>query len=137
AAPKAPAEMSSSELRTLIQSDRKGLVAKGMALDEKDAAKFWPLYEAFQKELAEPRRKRNRAILDFISAGADLTDANAKRLADQVLDAGEQEARMRKAHFSKLSKALSPSKAARYMQIENKIEAVLDYETARAIPLAR
>src|SRR5262249_58356814 len=88
AAPKAPAEMSSSELRTLIQSDRKGLVAKGMALDEKDAAKFWPLYEAFQKELAEPRRKRNRAILDFISAGADLTDANAKRLADQVLDAG-------------------------------------------------
>ena len=134
---KRPAELSSMELRTLIQTDKKGLVARGMQLSEKEAAAFWPLYDAFQKELEGPQREINRAMLDYAGAGSDITDANAKRLTDQVLAADAAEAKIRTAQFKKLLKALPATKAARYMQIENKISSVMRYEAARAIPLAR
>lgn len=134
---KRPMDMSSTELRTLIQSDKKGLVARGMALSEKEAAAFWPLYDTFQKELEGPQREFNRAMLDYTAAGADITDANAKRLADQVLAADAAGAKIRAAQFKKVLKVLPATKAARYMQIENKISAVLRYEAARAIPLVR
>ena len=40
-------------------------------------------------------------------------------------------------HFKELLKVLPARKAARYMQIENKIDAVMRYETAKVIPLVQ
>ncbi len=134
---KKPVDMSSAELLKMIQTDKKGLVGKAMALNDKEAKAFWPLYDAFQKELEGPQAQINRAILDFVNAGANITDANARRLAEQVLKAESDEARLRSSQFSKLVKVISPTKAARYLQVENKIRAVQRYETARAIPLAQ
>jgi hypothetical protein len=44
---------------------------------------------------------------------------------------------MRKAYSAKLAGVLPGKKAARYMQIENKIRARLRYELAAEIPLAK
>jgi hypothetical protein len=133
---KKPVDMSSAELLRMIQTDKKVLVGKAMALNDKEAKAFWPLYDTFQKELEGPQTQINRAILDFVNAGANITDANARRLAEQVLKAESDEAKLRSAQFSKLVRVVSPTKAARYLQVENKIRAVQRYETARAIPLA-
>ena len=54
---------------------------------------------------------------------------------DEAIDIDLDEAKLRKSYVSKLSKVLSGVKAARYIQIENKIRAVVRYELASAIPL--
>lgn len=118
-----------------IQADKRGLVAKAMDLTPEEAKKFWPLYDAFQRELAVPQSSYTRAVLDVIAAGDTLTDANAKRLVDQVLTASADEARLQQKHFKQLLKVLPARRAARYMQVESKIQAVVRYETAAAIPL--
>jgi len=132
----AAAQFTSAELLARIQSDKKGLVAKAMNLTPEEEKKFWPLYETFQRELEVPQRAQTRALLDYIAAGHSLTDANAKRLAEQVLASSLDEARLNQKHFKQLLKVLPASKAARYMQIENKIQAVVRYEAAKVIPLA-
>lgn len=131
------AEMTSAQLLALIQSDRKGLVSRNMPLTPEESKKFWPIYEALQKELARPEQDRLRAVLDYVNTGAQVTGANAQRLAQIVLDAEQDEARIRRKYFERLLKALPADKAARYMQIENKIRAVQAYEAARVMPLAR
>lgn len=132
--PKAP-ELTSAELLAKIQSDKKGIVERTMNLTPDEAKKFWPLYEAFQRELEVPRREASLATLDYVATENSLTDANAKRIADQILAAQLKEAQLRQKHFKQLLKALPARKAVRYMQIENKIQAVVRYEAARAIPL--
>jgi hypothetical protein len=132
--PKAP-ELTSAELLAKIQSDKKGIVERTMNLTPDEAKKFWPLYDAFQRELDAPRREATLATLDYVAAENSLTDANAKRIADQILAAQIKEAQLRQKHFKQLLKVLPARKAARYMQIENKIQAVVRYEAARAIPL--
>jgi hypothetical protein len=128
-------QLTSAEWVAKIQADKKGIVARSMELTADEGKKFWPLYDDFQRELALPQSRYTRAVLDFIAAGGALTDANAKRLSEQVLAAGKDEARLHEKHFKQLLKVLPAHKAARYMQIENKIQAVLRYESARAIPL--
>jgi hypothetical protein len=134
---KGNAERTSAEWLALIQADRKAIVAKSMDLTPDEAARFWPLYESFQRELAVPQNAITRALLDYIAAGHTLTDANAKRIVEQMLAAEKEVARLKDRHFRRLLKVLSAHKAARYVQIENKIQAVVAYEGARAVPLAR
>ena len=95
------------------------------------------LYEQFERELALPQSAANRAILDLVGVAGTLTDANAKRLVEQVQRAALDEARLNQKHFERLLKVLPAVKAARYMQIESKLQAVVRYETAKAIPLAQ
>jgi Spy/CpxP family protein refolding chaperone len=134
---KALPQLSSAEWLAKIQADKKGIVAKSMNLTPEESNKFWPLYEQFQRELALPQSSYTRAVIDFVTAGGALTDANAKRLSEQVLAAGRDEARLHEKHFRQLLKVLPAHKAARYMQIENKIQAVVRYESAKAIPLVQ
>lgn len=130
------AEPTSADWLARIQSDKKGIVAKSMDLTPEEAKKFWPLYETFQRELEVPQRAETRALLDYIAAGHTLTDANAKRIAEQALAASLEEARLNQKHFKQLLKVLPAAKAARYMHIENKIQAVVRFESAKTIPLA-
>jgi hypothetical protein len=74
-------------------------------------------------------------MLDYVGAGHAVTDANARRLAEQLLAATREEARLQEKHFRQALKVLPGRKAARYMQVERKIQSVLAYEAARAIPL--
>ena len=134
-APIAP-QLTPAEWLARIQADKKSIVAKSMDLTPEEAKKFWPLYEQFEREMAVPQASYTRAVLDYIAAEGSLTDANAKRITEQILAAAREEARLRDKHYRQLLKALPARKATRYMQIENKMQAIVRYESAKAIPLA-
>jgi len=134
---KPPASRTSAEWLAQIQADRKAVVASAMNLTPDQAKKFWPLYEAFQREMAVPRSALTRALNDFVAADYKPTDANAKRLTLDVLAAQKEQTRLRDKHIRKMLGALPPHIVARYMQVENKIEAIVGIEEAREIPLAR
>jgi len=122
-----------------IKSDKKLLVAANMKLSEAEAKKFWPVYDAYQVEL----KKLNKRVAALIESYADdynnnsITDAKAKKMISEMVSIDEAEAAMKKSFVPKLYKALPAVKAARYLQIENKIRAVLHYELAAAVPLVK
>jgi len=66
-----------------------------------------------------------------------LTDAKATQLLNQTFAVEEAETRLKKAFTVKLGKVLPGRKAARYMQIENKVRAIVKYEIAGEVPLAQ
>ena len=126
-----------AEWRVKIQADKKGIVERSMNLTADEAAKFWPIYESFQRELERPQREYRQAVIDYVATESSLTDANAKRLVEQALAAAVADARVRQKYFKKFAGVLPAKKAARYMQLENKIQSVLRYETAAAVSLAQ
>ena len=66
-----------------------------------------------------------------------MTDANAKRIAREILAADADEQRLRERQLRKLLAALPARKAVRYMQIENKIRTIDRYDLAERMPLVR
>ncbi|HUL96668.1 MAG TPA: hypothetical protein VLT89_11690 [Usitatibacter sp.] len=139
AAPSAAAEMGTADtVRQALRSDgKRALVEKNMELTPAEAKKFWPVYDQYQKDLDRILRRQNRAMNDYIAAESSMTDANAKRLASDLVAADGEEQRLREATLKKLLKALPGRKAARYMQLENKFRSVIRYDIADHIPLVR
>jgi hypothetical protein len=126
-------------LREKIKADKKLLVAANMDLTESEAKGFWPVYEEYQKDLTAINRRIAKLIESY---GADyrantLTDEKAKKLIDELVAIDQAEAGLKAASVPKLSKVLPQKKVARYLQIENKIRAVVKYELAEGVPLVQ
>jgi hypothetical protein len=124
-------------LRDKVKADKKLVVAANMELTDAEAKGFWPIYEAYQKDLQALNERSKKTILSYADAynKRTLTDQAAQKLADEALAIDEDEIKMRKAYVPKLAAVLPGKKVARYQQIENKIRALLRYELAAGIPL--
>ena len=123
------------KLRERIRTDPKALVAKNLELSDAEAKAFWPAYDECHVKLDGAQRRVNRAILDYVNAMNTMTDANAKKIVADLLAAEKDEAAARKACFDRVAKVLPGKKAARYLQIESKIRALVHFDAAVAIPL--
>lgn len=122
-----------------VRADKKLLVASNMELTEQEAAAFWPVYEAYQKDLQALNSRTRIAIESYASAynqGA-VPDETAKKLLDEALAIEADEVDLKRSYVSKFQKVLPAAKVARYYQIENKVRAAVRYELAAAIPLVK
>lgn len=134
-----PAADSMQVLREKLKSDKKDLIAANLTLTEAEAKGFWPIYEGYQKELAKVNDQIALLIVDYAkeyNAGS-LTDAKARALLDRLIGIEETEIRMKRALVQRLAKVLPGTKLARYVQLENKVRALVKYEIAGEVPLAK
>jgi Spy/CpxP family protein refolding chaperone len=119
------------------RKDKRALVAEKLQLTPAEARKFWPVYDNLQRDLTKLNRDRNVSLEILVNRDRPPSDAYAKQVVNDLMSIEEQEVKaMRKASNASM-RALPPRKAARYMQIENKLRAVQDYEIAVAFPLAQ
>ena len=126
-------------LRQKIKADKKLVVAQNLNLTDAEGAAFWPVYEAYQKDLQQINQRLAAAIAAYADAynKGPVTNETAKKLLDESLAIDEAEAQLKKATAAKVMAALPAMKAARYIQIENKIRAAIRYELAANIPLVQ
>ena len=124
-------------LRQKIKADKKLVVAQNLSLTDAEGAKFWPVYDAYQNDLQQINQRLAAAILAYADAynNGPVTDEKAKKLLDEYLAIDDAEAELKSATTPRILAALPTVKAARYIQIENKIRAAVRYELAAAIPL--
>jgi hypothetical protein len=132
-----PADTNMQILLEKVKADKKLVVAANMGLSEAEGKAFWPIYDAYQKDLQAINERLARTILAYADAYNKnaLTDAQAKQLSDEALAIDQDEITMRKTYAARLAPVLPAKKVARYLQIENKIRAAIRYELAAGIPL--
>jgi len=124
-------------LRQKLKADKKLLVAQNLTLTDAEGTAFWPVYDAYQNDLQAINQRMTaviRAYADAYNKGPIANDV-AKKLLDEVLAIDEAEAKLKSSSAPKIIAALPATKAARYIQIENKIRAVVRYDLAAGIPL--
>ncbi|MBW2705083.1 MAG: hypothetical protein JRD84_02100 [Deltaproteobacteria bacterium] len=120
-----------------IKSDKKLLVATNMQLSESEANAFWPVYESYQAELGKLRDREIKLIEQFAASYETMSDDVAKNLLDDSLSIDSDHQKLRQSYLAKFRGVLPDAKVARYYQMESKIDAVLEYELAKRIPLVR
>jgi Spy/CpxP family protein refolding chaperone len=124
-------------LRAAAKSDKKALVAATLQLTEAEAKAFWPIYDNYQRSRNAADRQRVRAIEGVIATDKPISDAYARDLAKDLMEADEAEIRARRTMQNKLMRALPPKKSFQYLQLENKLRAIQAYDLAAAMPLLK
>ena len=124
-------------VREKIQADKKLAVAANMGLTEKEAKAFWPVYESYQKDLGLLNGRMLTLIKDFAKNYQTMSDETAKKLVGEYLAIEGDRVTLKSSYLPRLRQALPEKKVARYLQIENKVEALIRYELAEEIPLVK
>jgi len=124
-------------LRQKIKGDKKLIVAENLKLTDAEGTTFWPVYDAYQKDLQQINQRLSAVIMAYADAynKGPVTNDVAKKLLDEALAVDDAEAKMKGSYAPKILAALPATKAARYIHIENKIRAAIRYELAAGIPL--
>jgi hypothetical protein len=122
-----------------IKADKKLVVAANMQLTEAEAKGFWPVYDAYQKDLQGINQRVGGAIKNYAAAynKGPVSDETAKKLINEAIAIEDAEVKLKASYVPRLEKVIPGMKVARYIQIENKIRAIIKYELAANIPLVQ
>jgi len=121
-------------LRADVKVKRVAIITEIMQFDDTEAASFWPIFRAYDLELSKIGDGRISLIEDYIDNYENITDQKADQLMTQVFALEAQRAELKKKYFDKMKKTLSPVTAARFFQIENQIQHIIDLQTSASLP---
>ena len=102
-----------------IKADKKLVVAANMQLTEEEAKGFWPVYEAYQKDLQGINQRLMGAIKNYANAynKGPVSDEAAKKLINETIAIEDAEVKLKRSYVPKLEKVVPGMKVARYLQI--------------------
>ena len=121
-------------LRADVKAKRVAIITEIMQFDDTEAASFWPIFRAYDLELSKIGDGRISLIEDYIDNYENITDQKADQLMTQVFALEAQRAELKKNYFDKMKKTLSPVTAARFFQIENQIQHIIDLQISASLP---
>jgi hypothetical protein len=120
-----------------VKADKKLVVAMNLDLSAKEAKGFWPVYDSYQGDLEHVNQRLGQLLSDYADAynTGSVSNATAEKLIKEWIHAEAEEMKLRVEMVNKLAKVVPATKAARYLQIENKIRAVVRFALADNVPL--
>jgi hypothetical protein len=134
------------DLRAVLEMLRSDLNAfKVRALNEAlqmtgpEAEKFWPVYRQYEKELATVADKKVALLREFGQrcANGTLDNKAADTMAQQWLKNVQARLDLWKKYQKQIAKAVSPARAAQFLQVEHQMALFMDLNIAAEMPALR
>ena len=124
-------------VRSDMQANRADVMAKNLSLTAEQAAKFWPVFDAYQKEQNTIMDDHLKGVQRYVEAFDSLDDAGALALIKAHLDRDERMNALRQKALLDLQRAVGTKLAARAVQIDRRLSLVHQLEIVSKIPLIR
>ena len=121
-------------VRANMRADRAALITTGMNFNDKDGAAFWPIYQQYDYERDRLDDRRAAVIKQYTQKYPNLTDAEAKAMADQMLDCEYRLAELKKKYYKKFNKVLPALTVTKFFQLERRIDLMMDIQVEAALP---
>jgi zona occludens toxin (predicted ATPase) len=122
-------------VRVIIQAERKAVVATNMNLSDAESEAFWPVYNEFEIAVRAVNDKRVKVLTQLARDFETLTDEQAVDLLEEHFKFQQERVKVRKSYMKKFKKVLSGKQLTRFYQIDGKIDTMIDFDIARAVPL--
>lgn len=123
-------------IRAQVAANRQALVAANMELSSEESEAFWPVYRSYQARRAELDDRELRALTEFRDSYLDMSDEQARSILDEYLKIARDFQKLRKQYAREFGKILPEKKVLRFMQIDAKIDTIIDFELVQVVPLA-
>jgi len=139
-----PASKQPSNLQRTLEMFRSDLNAakiatlnRAMKLTAPEAEKFWPIYQRYEKDLAAVGERKLALFAEFFRQQhtGGLTDKTSDEIADKWLGVTQDRLELWKKYHAEIGKAVSPVRAAQFLQVEHQIALLIDINIASEMPL--
>lgn len=123
-------------VRADLQNDRGETIARNVTLTSEQGAKFWPMYQQYQKEQNAIMDEQLHGIQQFIENFDRLDDAGALALIHAHFTRDARMNTLRQRWLPEFQKALGTKTAVRVMQIDRRLSLAHQMQFSAKIPLA-
>jgi hypothetical protein len=122
-------------LRLNVRQQKAEMMGAVMQLSAADAAKFWPIYEQYDQELAKLNDQRVANIKEYSSSYDQMTDAKADELIEKALAYRKQRSELLTKTYENVKQALGGIEAARFVQVEDQLLLIIDLQIDSSLPV--
>jgi hypothetical protein len=122
-------------IRDMVQLERKDIVAEELGLTGAESTEFWPVYDAYVAEREVVNDRLVKLITDYAANYLNMSDEQARSLVDDYFDVEAERLKVRRKYVREFDDVLPPKKLARFIQIENKLDTIVQVDMASEIPL--
>jgi len=129
------AEQASEQFRIDMQAVAADVMAKGLTLTAEQAAKFWPMFEDFQKEQKAIIDEQLKSLSKYQDTYRAMTDADALAYANSLLQRDQKIHDLRVKYLTKFQKIVPPRIAARAIQLDRRLGLVSQVKISSRVPL--
>ncbi len=139
AAPASAASVDSvlNKFRTDMQKSRADVMAKNLTLSAEQAAKFWPVFDKYQKEQNTVMSAHLKEITKYAENFQTLDDAGALAFINAHLDRDAKMTALRKKWLPEFQKVLPTKLAVRAIQIDRRLSLLAQMDIASQLPLVQ
>jgi hypothetical protein len=120
-----------------LRTEKQAMIDQAMALDAADKAKFWTVYQGFQKELDAIWDVRLGNVKQYAETYQSITDAVADQLANSGLNNEQQLTALKKKYHGQFKAALGSKVAARWLQAETTVGTLAMLQLLSQVPLMK
>lgn len=120
-----------------LRAQRSELVAANMNLTTAQAGLFVPIYLDFDSELQNLWNERLKLVARYAAEYEMLTDDQADDLLTEMFRLDEDLLKIRKKYYREFKEALGAKTATRFIQIDRRLNSLLELQAAQSIPLVQ
>ena len=124
-------------VRADLQGERADIIAKNVTLTAAQAAKFWPMFESYQKEQNAIIDDQLRGIQRFVENYEKLDDAAALALINTHFERDDKMNALRKRWLGEFQSLVGTKIAVRVLQIDRRLSMAHQIAFTSQIPLVR
>ena len=124
-----------AEFRKELMAKRADIMAKGLTLSSEQAAKFWPLFEQFQKEQDAVVQDQIKATDDYATNYQNLSDEQAMAYVNALLARDKKMYDLRVKWLGKFKEVVPLPMAARAIQLDRRLGNITQVQLSQRIPL--
>jgi len=123
--------------REMVDSERDMSLIINLDLTPEESEKFWPLYEEYRQKVRNVRGRKLSLIEAYgerYRAGT-VDDEFAEMAIKDSLKIQLDTVKIRQKYWKKFRRIIPAKKAARFYQLENKMDTEIDFVLSGGIPL--
>jgi len=122
-------------LRSDLQTRRTAVVTDEMKLTDDQAKAFWPLYREYANQQQVIGDQRVSLIKDYANSYNTMDDATADSLVKRQLTFEQDRLTLQSSYYPKFKNAVGAKQAAKFLQIDNRLNMLIDLQLASSIPI--
>jgi Spy/CpxP family protein refolding chaperone len=124
-----------AEFRNELMARRADVMAKGLTLTSEQAAKFWPLFDQFQKEQDVIVNEQIEATDHYAQNYQNLSEKDALAYVNSLLARDKKMYDLRLKWLAKFQTVIPTAMAARAIQLDRRLGNITQVQLSQRIPL--
>ncbi len=122
-------------MRQDISTAKMDVITHTMQFTEKEAAAFWPVYEQYAAAQKQIGDQKIALIKDYAQNYGTMDDAKATSMSQKLFSIEQESVSLRQKWFPKFVGVLGAKRAAKFMQVDNRLSLLMNLQIASAVPL--